>query len=185
MDSDTPSDIVFAFSAYSVVLWLVVLGLLGLLYVFARPIRAMVPSTARNVCARSAFFLAAFNLSPVMASVLGLTMGVVPLFVFGFLALGIVLRRSAAFWPVVVFAALVVVQVVLDLSFFVAAPDYATASGSLVDFLLFREPTAEGAVHIFLMLPVDVALLFHMAKTALGLGTLYPAFVALREGRTG
>ena len=190
MEPEAPSDVVFFFSIYSVILWLVALALLAVLYFHARPIHALARSgeagTARRVCARSAFFLAAFSLSPVMASVLGLPLGLALLFVPAFLALGIILKRSAIYWPVVVFFGLVAVQVFLDLSFFVAASEHAEAFAGLADLLLFRgHAELENMIHVFFLLPADAALLFHIAKTVLGLSALIPAILALREGKNG
>ena len=172
MEPKPTPDVVFAFSVYSVILWLVVFALLAVLYFHSRPIRALAqtddPDRFRRVCGRSAYFLAAFNLSPVMASVLGIPMGTVLVFVPAFIALGVLLRRGTARWPIVVFLALVGVHSVLDISFFVAAYDYAGAFEGLADLLLFRgHADPQTVAHIFLMLPADVALLFHTTKTAL------------------
>ncbi len=186
MEPDLTPDVVFAYSIYSVLLWLVIFTLLTVLYVYARPIRGLVRSTdptqSRRVCARSAFFLAVFNLSPVMASVLGLPVGTVLIFVPAFIALGVFLRRGTARWPVVVFLALVGAHSVLDLSFFVAAYDYAGAFEGLVDLLLFRgHADPMNAVHVFTLLPADVALLFHTTKTAMDLTALVPAVMAFQR----
>lgn len=194
MKSEVPTDVVFAFSVYSVMVWLVVLAFLVVAYFFARPIPALPrtegaggqPGGARRVCARSAFFLAAFSLSPVMASVLGLALWAAPLFVLAFIALGVLLRRDTARWPVVVFLTLVGVQVVLDVSFFVAASEYADAFTGLADLLLFRgHADPEVVAHVFLMLPADLALLFQCTKTAMDLVALAPAIRALGDGKCG
>jgi hypothetical protein len=194
MNDKVPADVVFAFSVYSAALWLVVLALLAVLYVYARPIVTLArteaarrqPGTARRVCARSASFLAVFSLSPVTASVLGLPVGAVLLFVSAFIALRIILKRGVALWPVAVFLALIAVQAVLDISFFIVASEYADAFSGLADLLVFRGPAdPENVAHVFLMLPADLALLFHITKTAMDLTALVPATLALRQARNG
>jgi len=191
MKSGVPPDVVFAFSAYSTILWLTIAVLLAVLYYFARPIVSLVhgkigkniPGQARLVCARSSFFLAAFSLSPVMASLLGLPYVTALIFVPAFIAMGLVLKRSVANWPLIALTGFICVQTILDLSFFMHAMDYADVFSSLADFLLFKgQSDPENAFHYFLFMPIDIALLFHFTKTIMDVVALLPTTLALREG---
>ena len=84
------------------------------------------------------------------------------------------------------FLALVTGQVILDIAFIVVAAEHAEAFSGLVDLLVFRgHAEAENVIHVFFLLPADVALLFQLTKTVLGLTALIPAVVAVRRKEGG